>query len=48
MSVFFGESHRRLQDEHGTRRLADRLEDHAHAAFEARSATSSPVPRWSS
>ena len=35
MSVFFGESHRRLQDEHGTRRLADRLEDHAHAAFEA-------------
>ncbi len=34
MSVFFGESHRRLQDEHGTRRLADRLEEHAHDAFE--------------
>ena len=34
MSVFFGETHRRLQDEHGTRRLADRLEEHAHAVFE--------------
>jgi predicted pyridoxine 5'-phosphate oxidase superfamily flavin-nucleotide-binding protein len=34
MSEFFGEAHRRLQDEHGTRRLADRLEELAHAAFE--------------
>ena len=34
MSVFFGATHRQLQDEHGTRKLADRLEEHAHAAFE--------------
>ncbi len=35
MSVFYGEPHRRLQDEHGTRRLADRLEEMAHDAFES-------------
>ena len=34
MSVFYGATHRQLQDESGTRRLADRLEDHAHAVFE--------------
>lgn len=34
MSTFYGEPHRRLQDEHGTRRLADRLEAMAHAEFE--------------
>ncbi|MEE7455903.1 pyridoxamine 5'-phosphate oxidase [Methylorubrum populi] len=34
MSEFFGTAHRQLQDEHGTRRLADRLEELAHAAFE--------------
>lgn len=34
MSVFFGATHRQLQDEHGTRKLADRLEGGAHAAFE--------------
>ncbi|WP_158555217.1 pyridoxamine 5'-phosphate oxidase family protein [Fulvimarina endophytica] len=34
MSVFFGETHRQLQDAHGTRRLADRLEGNAHAVFE--------------
>lgn len=34
MSVFFSANHRRLQDEHGTRALADRLEQHAHACFE--------------
>lgn len=34
MSVFYGDTHRRLQDEHGTRKLADRLEEHAHAVFE--------------
>ena len=34
MSAFFSASHRRLQDEHGTRALADRLEAHAHASFE--------------
>ncbi|MET7247055.1 pyridoxamine 5'-phosphate oxidase family protein [Methylobacterium sp. EM32] len=33
MSAFFSESHRRLQDEHGTRALADRLEAHAHPCF---------------
>ena len=34
MSVFFGAAHRQLQDEHGTRKLADRLEQLAHAVFE--------------
>jgi predicted pyridoxine 5'-phosphate oxidase superfamily flavin-nucleotide-binding protein len=34
MSVFFGPAHRRFQDEHGTRGLADRLEELAHQAFE--------------
>ncbi|TNC13729.1 pyridoxamine 5'-phosphate oxidase family protein [Methylobacterium terricola] len=34
MSVLFGATHRQLQDEHGTRKLADRLEANAHAAFE--------------
>jgi uncharacterized protein len=34
MSVFYGASHRRLQDEHGTRGLADRLEAHSHDSFE--------------
>lgn len=34
MSAFFSASHRHLQDEHGTRALADRLEAHAHASFE--------------
>lgn len=34
MSMMFGATHRQLQDEHGTRRLADRLEANAHAAFE--------------
>ncbi|QRE73242.1 pyridoxamine 5'-phosphate oxidase family protein [Methylobacterium aquaticum] len=34
MSAFFSASHRRLQDEHGTRALADRLEAHARASFE--------------
>lgn len=34
MSVFYGVTHRRLQDGNGSRKLADRLEEHAHAAFE--------------
>ncbi|HEV7714480.1 MAG TPA: pyridoxamine 5'-phosphate oxidase family protein [Steroidobacteraceae bacterium] len=34
MSEFYGETHRALQDEHGTRRLADRLEMLAHAEFD--------------
>lgn len=34
MSAFFSASHRRLQDEHGTRALADRLEAHARSSFE--------------
>jgi uncharacterized protein len=35
MSEFYGETHRAFQDEHGTRRLADRLESLAHADFDA-------------
>jgi uncharacterized protein len=34
MSEFYGEAHRSLQDQHGTRRLADRLESLAHAEFD--------------
>ncbi|WP_375454300.1 pyridoxamine 5'-phosphate oxidase family protein [uncultured Methylobacterium sp.] len=34
MSAFFGPTHRRFQDAHGTRKLADRLEELAHPAFE--------------
>lgn len=33
-SAFYGDTHRQLQDEHGTRPLADRLEEHAHDVFE--------------
>lgn len=33
MSNLYGPSHRMLQDAHGTRRLADRLEELAHAEF---------------
>ena len=36
MSDLYGPVHRRLQEEHGTRRLADRLEEIAHSAFEPR------------
>lgn len=35
MSEFYGKTHRAFQDEHGTRRLADRLEALAHAEFDA-------------
>lgn len=35
MSELYGRTHRALQDEHGTRRLADRLESLAHAEFDA-------------
>jgi uncharacterized protein len=35
MSEFYGDTHRAFQDEHGTRRLADRLESLAHAEFDA-------------
>lgn len=35
MSALYGETHRALQDEHATRRLADRLESLAHAEFDA-------------
>lgn len=35
MSEIYGEAHRTFQDEHGTRRLADRLESLAHAEFDA-------------
>ncbi len=35
MSDLYGTTHRRLQDEDGTRRLADRLEEHAHDALTA-------------
>jgi uncharacterized protein len=35
MSEFYGDTHRAFQDEHGTRRLADRLESLARAQFEA-------------
>ncbi|MEP6884469.1 MAG: pyridoxamine 5'-phosphate oxidase family protein [Gammaproteobacteria bacterium] len=34
MSEFYGEPHRSFQDQHGTRRLADRLESLAHAEFD--------------
>jgi predicted pyridoxine 5'-phosphate oxidase superfamily flavin-nucleotide-binding protein len=34
VSVFFGAAHRELQDRHGTRRLANRLEELSHAVFE--------------
>lgn len=33
-SAFDGHTHRQLQDEHKTRSLADRLEEHAHDVFE--------------
>jgi uncharacterized protein len=36
MSDLYGPAHRLLQDEHGTRRLADRLESMAHAEFDPR------------
>ncbi|WP_181706031.1 pyridoxamine 5'-phosphate oxidase family protein [Chthonobacter rhizosphaerae] len=36
MSKFFGETHRRFQDENGTRRLADRLEALAQPTFDER------------
>ncbi len=39
MSELYGESHRAFQDEHGTRRLADRLEALAHAEFDANDRT---------
>ena len=35
MSELYGATHRAFQDEHGTRRLADRLEQLAHAEFDA-------------
>ncbi|MFO7278675.1 MAG: pyridoxamine 5'-phosphate oxidase family protein [Pseudomonadota bacterium] len=35
MSKLYGEAHRAYQDRHGTRRLADRLEAHAHAELDA-------------
>jgi predicted pyridoxine 5'-phosphate oxidase superfamily flavin-nucleotide-binding protein len=35
MSDLYAETHRAFQDEHGTRRLADRLESLAHAEFDA-------------
>jgi predicted pyridoxine 5'-phosphate oxidase superfamily flavin-nucleotide-binding protein len=35
MSEFYGPTHRAFQDEHGTRRLADRLESLARAEFDA-------------
>ena len=34
MSELYGDAHRALQDEHETRRLADRLESLAHAEFD--------------
>jgi uncharacterized protein len=34
MSEFYGDTHRSFQDQHGTRRLADRLESLAHAEFD--------------
>jgi predicted pyridoxine 5'-phosphate oxidase superfamily flavin-nucleotide-binding protein len=34
MSAFYGEAHRALQEEHGTRRMADRLEELAHGEFD--------------
>ncbi len=34
MSALYGDAHRALQDEHATRRLADRLESLAHAEFD--------------
>lgn len=39
MSELYGETHRAFQDEHGTRRLADRLEALAHAEFDANDRT---------
>ena len=36
MSALYGDTHRAYQDEHGTRRLADRLESLAHAEFDER------------
>jgi predicted pyridoxine 5'-phosphate oxidase superfamily flavin-nucleotide-binding protein len=35
MSELYGEAHRSFQDQHGTRRLADRLESLAHTEFDA-------------
>jgi uncharacterized protein len=35
MSELYGETHRTLQDEHQTRRLADRLESLTHSEFDA-------------
>jgi hypothetical protein len=35
MSKFYGPTHRAFQDQHGTRRLADRLESLARAEFDA-------------
>lgn len=35
MSELYGDAHRAFQDEHETRRLADRLESLAHAEFDA-------------
>jgi predicted pyridoxine 5'-phosphate oxidase superfamily flavin-nucleotide-binding protein len=34
MSAFYGQTHRALQEEHGTRRMADRLEELAHGEFD--------------
>ena len=34
MSEFYGETHRAFQDQHDTRRLADRLESLAHSEFD--------------
>ena len=39
MSELYGDTHRAFQDEHGTRRLADRLETLAHAEFDANDRT---------
>lgn len=36
MSELYGDTHRAFQDRHDTRRLADRLESLAHAAFDER------------
>jgi hypothetical protein len=36
MSELYGDAHRAFQDQHDTRRLADRLESLAHAQFDAR------------
>ena len=38
MSALYGETHRRFQDDNGTRRLADRLEEYAPPVFDERAA----------